>query len=49
MIKTAYKNGKRVKTQGDRIKVVGQAKDGTVIEIWVNKATKVIETAYPLK
>ncbi|WP_250149327.1 RHS repeat-associated core domain-containing protein [Flagellimonas sp. 389] len=49
MIKTAYGNGKRVKTQGDRIKVVGQAKDGTVIEIWVNKTTKTIETAYPLK
>ncbi len=49
MIKTAYNNGKRVKTQGDRIKVVGQAKDGTVIEMWVNKATKVMESAFPLK
>ncbi|GAA3622533.1 EndoU domain-containing protein [Flavivirga jejuensis] len=49
MIKTAYSNAKRIKTQGDRIKVVGQAKDGTVIEIWVNKVTKTIETAYPLK
>ena len=49
MIKTAYSNAKKIKTQGDRIKVVGQAKDGTVIEIWVNKVTKVIESAYPIK
>ena len=49
MIKTAYKNGKKLKTQGDRFKVVGQAEDGTLIEMWVNKVTKVIETAYPLK
>jgi len=49
MVKAAYKNAKKLKTQGNRVKVVGQSDNGTVIEMWVNKATKVIESAYPIK
>ena len=47
MIKTAYSNAKILKTQGDRVKLVGEATNGTIIEMWLNKATKTIETAYP--
>ncbi len=49
MIKTAYSNAKKIKTQGNRVKLRGTASDGTSIEIWLNKVTKTIETAYPLK
>ena len=47
----AYSKAKRIRTQsGDSNKVLvrGQA-DGMTIEMWVNKATKLIETAYPIK
>ena len=47
MVKTAYSNSKILKTQGDRVKLIGEATNGTVIEMWLNKATKTIETAYP--
>ncbi|MCH1625330.1 EndoU domain-containing protein [Fredinandcohnia sp. SECRCQ15] len=46
-IRNAYRNGKRVKTQGDRVKVHGKS-GGMRIEMWVNTKTKVIETAYPM-
>jgi len=49
LVKSAYKTAKRVKTQGDRIKLIGTASNGTKIEMWLNKATKTLETAYPLK
>ena len=45
-IKNAYKNGERIKTQGDRVKIQGIS-DGMLIEMWVNTKTKIIETAYP--
>ena len=41
----AYKNGKKVLTQGDRVKIIGKSGSST-IEMWVNTATKIIETAY---
>ena len=47
----AYSKAIRIRTQsGDSNKVLvrGQA-DGMTIEMWVNKATKLIETAYPIK
>ena len=47
----AYSKAKGIRTQsGDSNKVLvrGQA-DGMTIEMWVNKATKLIETAYPIK
>jgi hypothetical protein len=43
----AYDHSKRIKTQGDRVKVKGVTKGGMVIEMWVNTADAVIETAYP--
>jgi RHS repeat-associated protein len=46
VIKNAYQHGKKVKTQGDRVKVQGKS-GGITIEMWVNTKTKVIETAYP--
>ena len=46
-IKNAYKNGKRIKTQGHKVKVHG--KSGKLkIEMWVNTKTKTIESAYPI-
>jgi hypothetical protein len=36
-----------METQNERIRVRGQA-DGWQVEFWVNKSTRVIETAYPL-
>ncbi|QNQ18532.1 EndoU domain-containing protein [Kosakonia sp. SMBL-WEM22] len=45
-VKDAYSNIKVIKTQGDR--VMGQGTSGGMtIEIWINKSTKTIETAYP--
>jgi hypothetical protein len=45
-IRDAYANGKKVATQGDRVKVVGQW-GRCVIVMWVNVKTKNIETAFP--
>lgn len=45
-IREAYKSGKRLKTQGDRVKIEGNG-GGMKIEMWVNIKTKTIETAYP--
>lgn len=42
----AYKNGKKLKSQGDRVKIEGYG-GGMKIEMWVNLKTKIIETAYP--
>jgi hypothetical protein len=38
---------KKLETQNERIRVRGQA-DGWLVEFWVNKATREIETAYPI-
>ena len=46
-IRDAYKNCKKIKTQGDRVKVRGTTKDNMTIEMWINTRTKTIETAYP--
>jgi hypothetical protein len=45
-VRNAYKVCKKLQTQGERVLVVGTA-DGLTIEMWVNVATKTIETAYP--
>jgi uncharacterized protein RhaS with RHS repeats len=45
-IRGAYRVCEKVMTQGDRVLVRGQYGDMT-IEMWVNKATNIIETAYP--
>ena len=46
-IRNAYRFGEKVATQGDRVQIRGPWQGGT-IELWLNKATKTIETAYPL-
>jgi hypothetical protein len=45
-IRTAYRYGEKVASQGSRVLMQGEA-SGLTIEMWVNKATKTIETAYP--
>ena len=46
-IKMAYKYGTKVKTQSDRVLIMGDAYNVT-IELWLNTKTKTIETAYPI-
>lgn len=47
-IRSAYKNvHTKLATQGDRILLQGTAENGMNIEMWLNKSTKTIETAYP--
>lgn len=48
-VRQAYKNvSEKVATQGDRVLVRGATDDGMQIEMWINTATKSIETAYPV-
>jgi RHS repeat-associated protein len=47
VIRQAYRGAKKVETQGDRVKLQGSA-FGMKIEMWVNTADKLIETAYPV-
>ena len=46
-IMSAYKNARIIEKQGERMFLRGKAKDGTVIEMWFNKARHVIESAWP--
>jgi hypothetical protein len=46
-VRTVYRYDKRIETQGERVLVRGQA-EGLTIEMWVNTAQRVIETAYPI-
>lgn len=47
-VKDAYKNvHTKLKTQGDNILVRGTS-GGIEVEMWINKTTKTIETAYPI-
>jgi hypothetical protein len=46
-VRDAYKNSSKLQTQGDRVLVRGQS-DGLTIEMWINKSTNTIETAYPV-
>ncbi|MFE9116556.1 FG-GAP-like repeat-containing protein [Streptomyces sp. NPDC007172] len=43
----AYRFGRSVKTQGSRIQLQGTT-DGLMIEMWFDRATNLIETAYPI-
>jgi hypothetical protein len=45
-VREAYRFGEKVATQGDRVLMQGQS-GGLTIEMWVNKSTRTIETAYP--
>ena len=46
-IRDAYRFGERIDSQGDRVLVRGVS-NGLTIEMWVNRATNAIETAYPV-
>ena len=46
-IRQAYRFGARVGGQGERVLIQGRAA-GLTIEMWLNKTTNIIETAYPL-
>lgn len=46
-VRQAYRSSSRLATQGDRVLVRGSANDLT-IEMWVNRQTRTIETAYPV-
>ena len=46
-VRQAYRSSSRVATQGDRVLVRGTA-NGLTIEMWVNRSTRMIETAYPV-
>ncbi len=46
-VRNAYKNSTVQRVQGDRVVLRGATRDGTVIEMWFNRVTKTIETAYP--
>ncbi len=43
LVREAYRNSKKIKTQGERVLLRGNN-----IEMWVNTKTKTIETAYPI-
>jgi hypothetical protein len=45
-IRQAYRYGERMGSQGERVFVQGQG-GGLRIQMWVNTATKTIETAWP--
>ena len=47
-IREAYKNGKRMETQGTQVRVRGISSDGTVIDIWIDTGTGIIEGAWPI-
>jgi RHS repeat-associated protein len=46
VVREAYRYGEKVATQGERVLVRGQS-NGLTIEMWVNRTTRTIETAYP--
>jgi hypothetical protein len=47
-IRSAYRNAKRLKTQGPRVLVRGRGKR-LELEMWVNLDERIIETAYPVR
>jgi hypothetical protein len=47
-IRQAYGSATTVAVQGERVLLSGVTKTGTTVEMWLNKATNLIETAYPV-
>ncbi len=47
LLEEVYKTGKKVHTQGPRVLVRGSYGKWTV-EMWINRETKIVESAYPL-
>jgi len=46
-VREAYRYGSKLMTQGDRVLVEGVGR-GLRIQMWVNRATRTVETAYPV-
>lgn len=46
-VREAYHYGQKLGSQGERVFVEGVTEAGMTIQMWVNKATKMIETAWP--
>jgi len=44
-VREVYRFGEKIETQGDKVLMRGQS-DGLIIEMCVNKVTKIIKTAY---
>ena len=44
----AYEHSEVARVQGTRVVLQGITKDGSRIEMWFNRETNVIETAYPI-
>jgi RHS repeat-associated protein len=47
-VREAYRFGQKIATQGDRVLLEGITRDGLKIRLWLNKLTKVVETAFPV-
>jgi RHS repeat-associated protein len=47
-VRNAYRYGKKIATQENRVRIRGPW-DGGTIELWLNTTTKTIETAYPVR
>jgi YD repeat-containing protein len=46
-VREAYRNAKVVRAQGDRVLMEGTSR-GETVQMWYNRATETIETAYPV-
>jgi hypothetical protein len=47
-IKQAYGSATTVALQGERVLLEGVTKISISVQMWLNKTTKIIETAYPV-
>jgi hypothetical protein len=47
-IQQAYGSATTIAVQGERILLQGTTKTGMAVQMWLNKATNIIETAYPV-
>jgi RHS repeat-associated protein len=47
-IKQAYATATKISMQGERVLLSGTTKTGMTVEMWLNRATNMIETAYPV-
>jgi len=47
-IEQAYGTATTVSVQGERVLLEGVTKNGMTVQMWLNKVTNKIETAYPV-
>ena len=48
-IRQAYGSARTVSVQGESVLLEGVTKTGMKVQMWLDKATKTIKTAYPVK